>query len=663
MGCEKTARMGGDLRAGAAQQADYVDLYRLGRAGFDRRANAWRYSSGRTQEEQHGAIARLPADIAFLARHGISVERLRLVAQTAADSRTAASHEIMATGFGLRRYWSLLAKDLGLPFIDDLSAAKIVANAGLLTVDAVRSASCVMVRRGITTFLVLAPQPHQIPLLRRRLAETPALAARLRIATPETIRAFLVANRHAALSRYAIGRLARVQPSLSASRIGKGARGRMLLVAAALGLTQLAPLIALEAMALGAWLFFVNCSIWRLAAAFHRARPPRVEPVADPELPTYTVLVPLYREAAVVPDLIAHMKRIDYPATKLQVLVIVEDDDDATRKAVARYVGAPPIEMISVPPAGPRTKPKALTYALAFARGDYVVVFDAEDRPEPDQLRKAAAAFRERPDLGCVQARLTPDNQGTWFARMFTLEYAANFDVLLPALADWRVPLPLGGTSNHFPRALLEKVAAWDPYNVTEDADLGVRLARFGYHCATLPSRTYEEAPVTFRQWLPQRRRWIKGWMQTIAVCLSKEIPSGLRLRLKDQLVVHAILSAGVLGLLLYPVSWALLAIAIANGLGGIWPSGPYLWVFLALGFGNFAAVIIAAATSAARGLNATGALRLAWHIPLLPVYWALMSIAAWQALFQLFRRPSEWEKTSHGVARDRCSRRVASRL
>jgi cellulose synthase/poly-beta-1,6-N-acetylglucosamine synthase-like glycosyltransferase len=179
-----------------------------------------------------------------------------------------------------------------------------------------------------------------------------------------------------------------------------------------------------------------------------------------------------------------------------------------------RHALGPEFEVITVPPVGPRTKPKALTYALAFVRADCVVVFDAEDRPEPDQLRKAAAAFREQPGLGCVQARLAPDNDDSWLARMFTVEYAANFEVLLPALAEWRAPLPLGGTSNHFPRSVLEKVAAWDPFNVTEDADLGIRLARFGYRTATIYSRTYEEAPVTFRQWLPQRRRWIKGWMR-----------------------------------------------------------------------------------------------------------------------------------------------------
>ena len=398
----------------------------------------------------------------------------------------------------------------------------------------------------------------------------------------------------------------------------------------------------------------MNCSVWKTAAALWRARPLGVAPACDDRLPSYTVLVPLYREATMVPDLVKHLRRIDYPRSRLQIALIVEADDRRTRAAVARHADAPPFETVVVPPGEPRTKPKALTYALAFARGDYVVVFDAEDRPEPDQLRKAVAAFREEPGLGCVQARLTPDNEESWFARMFALEYAANFDVLLPALADWRAPLPLGGTSNHFPRALLEKIAAWDPFNVAEDADLGIRLARYGYRSATILSRTYEEAPVTFRQWLPQRRRWIKGWMQTCAHCLHCGVPHGLRLPPWQLLAVHGILTAGVLGLLLYPVSLVAIAWIVVAALNGDLSASANMWVMVALGLGNLGAVLCAAAISAARGLHASGTLHLAWHIPLLPVYWALMSLAAWQALIQLFRAPSLWEKTTHGVARDR---------
>ena len=197
-------------------------------------------------------------------------------------------------------------------------------------------------------------------------------------------------------------------------------------------------------------------------------------------------------------------------------------------------------------------------------------------------------------------------------------------------------------------------MAAWDPFNVTEDADLGIRLARFGYRTATIVSRTYEEAPVTFRQWLPQRRRWIKGWIQTVALCLGRGISPGLKLPLRQQLAVHGILSAGVLGLLLYPASLWVIATALLAVLQGSWPESPMLQILFALNLANLFAVLVAAAVSAVRGLIAARALRLVWHIPLLPLYWALMSLAAWQALFQFFRKPSDWEKTTHGVARRR---------
>jgi len=493
---------------------------RAGRGGPERHARPERRAARPADESRarlSGATEGLPPDIAFLARHGgVPTNALREALRLAARNRTTPGEELLAAGFDQRRYWSLLADDLGVAFIERLDGADLVTNAGLLAIDAVRFAASVMARIGGDTFVVLAPRPAEIGLLRRHLSESPALAARLRIATPETIRAFLVAKRHQALTHYAVNRLARVLPPLSAHRPPAGASGARALAAAVLALVLLAPGLTLHALALTCTLFFINCSVFKIAAALRRTRPLRVEPMFDNDLPSYTVLVPLYREAAIARDLVRHMKRLDYPRSKLQVLLVVEADDSKTRAAVRRHAEAPLFEVVVVPPGGPRTKPKALTYALAFARGDFVVVYDAEDRPEPDQLRKAAAAFRERPELGCVQARLTADNAGSWLARMFTLEYAANFEVLLPALADWGMPLPLGGTSNHFPRALLEKVAAWDPYNVTEDADLGIRLARFGYRSATIASRTYEEAPVTFRQWLPQRRRWIKGWMRLV---------------------------------------------------------------------------------------------------------------------------------------------------
>ena len=451
----------------------------------------------------------------FLKRHGVGDALVALASRQALLHGTALRQELFALGFERSRYWSMVAADLDLPFLADLGKARLLDNPNLPVFEEVRLATSVLVQAEQKTILLTAPRWHEIERLRRWLADRPALLERIRIAAPETIRAFIVARRHPALIHYALNRLAGVLPRLSAGRaLAPRSGGPHPLVAALLAVGMVAPVLGLTALGLCCTLFFLNCSFWKLASAFGRRRQLRMEPIFDDRLPTYAVLVPLYREASVVRQLVASLAEIDYPKTKLEIMFLVEADDIETRTEILRHAIQPHFEVIVLPPGGPRTKPRALTYALSLVRADYVVVFDAEDRPEPAQLRKAVAAFRERPGLGCVQARLAPDNDDSWLSRMFAVEYAANFEIVLPALAEWRVPLPLGGTSNHFPRAVLEEVAAWDPFNVTEDADLGIRLARFGYVTATIVSRTYEEAPVTFGQWLPQRRRWIKGWMR-----------------------------------------------------------------------------------------------------------------------------------------------------
>jgi glycosyltransferase XagB len=391
-------------------------------------------------------------EIGFLTRRGVPARLLSIAVRRAVEHGTSPLQEMFALGFGKQRYWSLLADDLGVAFVDDLSGAALEADSGLLAIEAVRRAASVLVRLNGRPPLVTAPSRDELQLLRRRLHSTPELRSRIAIATPETIRAFNAARRHGALSRYALSRLAGVLPRLSSGQqYAKGMRGPMALVAATLAILLLAPIATIFATMVLSSFFFVNCSFWKLATAFRRLHPLKLEPLSDRQLPTYAVLVPLYREAAVVRDLVAHLARLDYPKAKLKILLLLEADDHETRAALALHVTDPHFEVITVPPGGPRTKPKALTYALSFVRADYVVVFDAEDRPEPGQLRQAAAAFRERPELGCVQARLTPDNDDSWLSCMFAVEYAANFDVVLPALAEWKAPLPLGGTSNHFP--------------------------------------------------------------------------------------------------------------------------------------------------------------------------------------------------------------------
>ena len=262
----------------------------------------------------------------------------------------------------------------------------------------------------------------------------------------------------------------------------------------------------------GAWLAL------RLAGAIIGGRaPPPPRPLPDSALPVYTIIAALYREAASVAGLLAAIGRLDYPPEKLDVVVAVEADDGDTRAALDTAKPKFPITVLPVPPQGPRTKPKALNVALPFARGTYTVIYDAEDRPDPGQLRVALQAFLAGPaNLACVQARLCVDNtEDGWLSGYFTAEYAGQFDVFMPGLATMGLPLPLGGSSNHFHTKTLREAGAWDPFNVTEDADLGMRLARFGYLSGVIDSTTYEEAPARLGAWLPQRTRWCKGWLQT----------------------------------------------------------------------------------------------------------------------------------------------------
>lgn len=222
------------------------------------------------------------------------------------------------------------------------------------------------------------------------------------------------------------------------------------------------------------------------------------QPVAESKLLVYTVVIALYREAAAVSDLIELLRKFNYPIEKLDIKLVLEPDDRETQAALAAMNLTAPFEVIIAPGVGPKTKPMALNAALPFARGTFVAVYDAEDRPEPNQLRLAYEAFvGDDSRLACVQARLTIDNTSdSWLTRLFTAEYAGLFDVFLPGLAAWRLPLPLGGSSNPFRTSVLRETGAWDPYNVTEDADLGIRIARMGYRTAMIQSTTYEEAPA-----------------------------------------------------------------------------------------------------------------------------------------------------------------------
>jgi glycosyltransferase XagB len=280
------------------------------------------------------------------------------------------------------------------------------------------------------------------------------------------------------------------------------------------------------------------------------------------------------------------------------------------------------------------------------------VVYDAEDRPEPDQLRRAISMFKSVGSrLGCVQASLTIDNTAdNWLARMFTAGYAGQFDVLLPGLAAMRLPFPLGGSSNHFRTAVLRKVGAWDPFNFTEDADLGIRLYRFGYRTLALPSATYEEAPPRFRQWLRQRTRWYKGWMQTWLVHMRRPRRLWHELNFAGAFTFQLLLAGNVLSALVHPffmavLCYLLLAEPPLQAVGAMGHAAPVYAATLLFGY-------VSTIVPDAIGLTRRGLLRHGWVLTLTPIYWFLLSLAAWRALFQLWRDPQRWEKTEHGLAK-----------
>ncbi|WP_230531336.1 glycosyltransferase [Microvirga roseola] len=394
----------------------------------------------------------------------------------------------------------------------------------------------------------------------------------------------------------------------------------------------------------------------RLAASFlsHPVEPKNPLPrTDDTSLPVYTVIVALYRERRIASRLIAALKRLDYPAAKLDAKLVLEADDRETLHALTALDLPGFIEIVVAPSGQPRTKPRALNVALPLARGAFTVIYDAEDVPDPGQLRLALAAFvREAQDVACLQARLTIDNtDDTWLTRLFTIEYAALFDVLNPGLAEIGSPIPLGGTSNHFRTSVLKEIHGWDAWNVTEDADLGIRMARLGYHIADLPSSTLEEAPGTLRAWMNQRTRWMKGFMQT-SLSHSRKPWIGLSQLGPWRAYAALVLTAGtVLSALGYPFFTGLVLIPWLAGTPVIAPTEWHvLWRSVSVTL--FTMGVLAVFVPAVVALHRRRLWRLLPWVPLLPIYYGLVSLAAWRGLWELVTDTFRWNKTSHGLAR-----------
>jgi len=478
---------------------------------------------------------------------------------------------------------------------------------------------------------------------------------RFRLTSPQRLRQFVLDHASPALGERAAETLRRERPELSAALCPPRVRAAWLGgIAASIGAAFLFQDAAAALISSSLALIFLAWAALRAIGAATRWRAWRALRLKASDLPMYTIVVALYEEACAVPALVAALHQLDYPPEKLQVIFVLEPNDLATRDALLQLDLGAPFEILITPDVGPRTKPKALNAALALAKGTFMAVFDAEDRPARDQLHRALDAFLGNgSDIACVQARLTIDNtEDGWLARLFTAEYAGLFDVLLPGLAQLRLPLPLGGSSNHFRTQALREARGWDPHNVTEDADLGMRLARLGYRAAVISSTTYEEAPARVKPWIRQRTRWFKGWMQTWLVHMRHPVRIAGELGMSGFLAFQLVVGGTVLSALVHPLFIVAAGYLFATNQlfamrGGIFGTLLF-WLYV----GALVSGYLTSAALGLIGLKRRNLLRQGWVLLLMPLHWLLLSAAAWGALYQLLFNPFHWEKTAHGLAR-----------
>lgn len=554
-------------------------------------------------------------------------------------------------------WWTALARALGVNVRMALQPA-LTAPAfrkGRLAVPDPRVALVLEDADAVWPVQAIAPRGPAVDALAALLKRHPSLAARIVVAPPQVIADSVRQAASGAAARQAIDGLMTQAPHMSA-RTAPG-WGQLACLAAlalvAIVLMWAWPPVFVLAMAVPTCVAFLAVSLVRIAAGLLAPRR-RPAVLRHGRAPRYLVLVPLVDEAAVVGDLIRALSRLRYPRERLTIVLVLEAHDEATRAAVAARPLPSWFATVVVPQGGPRTKPHALAYALSLFAGELVTVYDAEDRPHPDQLIEAAQAFATgSPRLACLQSPLVIDTVGhgsTWISRQFALEYDALFRRVLPVLAACKVPFPLGGTSMHLKRAVLDAVGGWDPCNVTEDADLGMRLARFGYKSGCLALPTYEEAPLCARTWVGQRSRWLKGWMQTWFVHMRAPVQLWREARPMGFLALNLFVLGSIVSAIAYPISLAVLIL----GFFGVVPifADRTLWgdIWLVSFLVAFAAGVGASVWLTSVSIARTGAAK--WReLALTPLYWLLAVFAFGVALIDFIRSPFGWRKTAHGRA------------
>jgi cellulose synthase/poly-beta-1,6-N-acetylglucosamine synthase-like glycosyltransferase len=389
---------------------------------------------------------------------------------------------------------------------------------------------------------------------------------------------------------------------------------------------------------------FLTVAIWRVVLILLSAAP-RPTPPLPTRWPRYTVLAALHDEADIVDQLVERLSRLNYPPDRLQGFLVLEAHDHETIAAALAARRPDWLDVLVTPPGRPQTKPRALNFALTHATGELLTVYDAEDAPDPDQLREAAARFADDRSgrLACLQAPLrirAPVSKGSRFIdRQFAAEYAGLFETTLPGMARLGLPFPLGGTSNHFRVDVLRAVGGWDAWNVTEDADLGFRLWHHGWSLGVMARPTWETPPGGLATWLPQRTRWLKGYLQTWGV----HTRTPWRLGWRGALALVMTLGAGLVSAAIHGLTMAWVAAAVlVSTMAALPPETPVLALcVLVLGAAS-------AWLSCAIGARRAGAPYDAGDMIRAPAYWALLSLAFVHAAWRLILDPFAWDKTPH---------------
>ncbi|MFZ5962827.1 glycosyltransferase [Thalassococcus sp. BH17M4-6] len=416
-----------------------------------------------------------------------------------------------------------------------------------------------------------------------------------------------------------------------------------------LGLLALAPTMFFAAVVALATLSLVCAQTLKIAALFASRTPsPTPPPLTDLPRPTVSLLVPLFREENIAGALVKRLERLHYPRARLDVVLILEAADQQTRAALQHAQLPPWMRVVEVPAGQVTTKPRALNYALKFCRGEVIGIYDAEDAPAPDQIERIVTHFsRAPPQVACLQGILDFYNpRANWLSRCFAIEYATWFRILLPGLVRLGFAIPLGGTTVFFRRTALEHVRGWDAHNVTEDADLGMRLARYGYRTEVVATVTREEANNRAWPWIRQRSRWLKGYMMTYLVQMRRPGRLWRDLGARQFLGFQILFLTTILQFTLAPALWSfwLVLFGVWHPLSDLW--GPatlaaVLALFLMSEAVSVLLSIAAVARSPHQGL-------LIW-VPTLLLYFPLGIVAAYKALIEMVLKPFYWDKTSHG--------------